>query len=347
MPAVLAIAEQDERSGAAVLAATVAGIEAECRLGALVNPRHYQAGFHATGTLGTFGAAAGVAWLLALEHGQWLHAMGLAGTQAAGLKSAFGTMAKPLHAGKAAADGLLAALLARGGFTANPAIIEAEQGFALTHHGGAPDGERLAKLEGRFLIRDTLFKYHAACYLTHSAIEGALALRAELPPPSGIHRVRLEVAPSSLTVCNIPRPVTGLEGKFSLRATTAMALLGDDTGDAATYSDARMTDPELVSLRDRVEVQPVEGVSPTQTGVLVETDLGTHRAAVDVGRPASDLDLQWQRLSAKFFALATPVVGRSRAEALRDAVASLDTLSSVRQLLALATPGTRDREKTA
>ncbi len=97
VPAALALAERDGRDGASFLAAFVVGAELECRLGALLNPGHYAAGFHATGTPGTFGAAAAAAHLLALDDGQWRNAIGLAGTQAAGLKSGFGTMAKPLH----------------------------------------------------------------------------------------------------------------------------------------------------------------------------------------------------------------------------------------------------------
>ena len=158
LPAVLALAERDDRDGAAFLAAVIVGIELECRLGALIGGPHYAAGFHATGTLGTFGAAAAVAHLMGLDSEAWRHAMGLAGTQAAGLKSGFGTMAKPLHAGRAASNGLTAALLAGAGFSGNPAIIETAQGFAATHAGGAIDAERLARLGDRFLITRDAFQ---------------------------------------------------------------------------------------------------------------------------------------------------------------------------------------------
>ncbi len=162
LPAALTLAERDDLDGAAFLSAVIAGIEFECRLGALIGGPHYAAGFHATGTLGTFGAAAAAAHLLGLDREQWCHAIGLAGTQAAGLKSGFGTMAKPLHAGRAASNGLAAALLARGGFTGNSAIIETAQGFAATHAGGPIDADRLSRVGDRFLITETLFKYHAS-----------------------------------------------------------------------------------------------------------------------------------------------------------------------------------------
>src|SRR5262245_46251648 len=126
--------------------------------------------------------------------GRRLRAIGIAGSEAAGLKAAFGTMAKPLHAGRAASAGALAALLARGGFTAAPDVLETPQGFAAT-----PDPSALDKFAGRFLIRATLFKYHASCYLTHAAIEAARQLRAEHAiDPHAVESVVVTVAPSLL-----------------------------------------------------------------------------------------------------------------------------------------------------
>jgi 2-methylcitrate dehydratase PrpD len=337
VPAALALAERDGRDGASLLAAVVAGVEFECRLGALVNPQHYAAGFHATGTLGTFGAAAAASHLLALDDGQWRNAIGLAGTQAAGLKSGFGAMAKPLHAGRAAANGLTSALLARGGFTANPSIVEAPQGFASTHGDPRLDITSLDRLEGRFLIADTLFKYHASCYLTHAAIEAVLQLRAEAGVLSdAIESVEIRASTGCIGVCDIPEPSTGLQGKFSLRVTTAMALLGDDTTDPAAFNDTRMCDPALVAMRDRVTFMPQSQFAATRATVALRAGGRSFEAEADTGRPATDLDRQWESLSAKFFSLATPVVGRQRARDLHDAIARLETVPSVRGLLALA-----------
>nr|MDP9235892.1 MmgE/PrpD family protein [Chloroflexota bacterium] len=337
VPAALALAERDGRDGASFLAAFVAGVEFECRLGALLNPGHYAAGFHATGTLGTFGAAAAAAHLLALDDEQWRNAIGLAGTQAAGLKSGFGTMAKPLHAGRAAANGLTSALLARGGFTANPSVVEAPQGFASTHGGGDLDITSLDRLEGRFLIADTLFKCHASCYLTHAAIEAASKLRTEAGVlADAIESVEIRGSTGCIGVCDIPEPTTGLEGKFSLRVTTAMALLGDDTTDPAAFNDARMCDPALVAMRDRVTFVPQPKLAATRVTVALRAGGRSFEAEADTGRPATDLDRQWEALSAKFFALATPVVGHQRAVALHDAIERLETVPSMRELTALA-----------
>jgi 2-methylcitrate dehydratase PrpD len=323
LPAALAVAEVLDASGEDLLTALVVGVEVECRVGALLAPQHYGAGWHATGTVGTFGAAAAVAHLLGLDAGRTTHALALAATQAAGLKASFGTMAKPLHVGKAASDGLLAARLAAGGFVGNPSVLEAPEGLAAAAGGATPDPARLDRLEGRWTIRDTLFKYHAACYLTHAAINAALAL-TDAVDAHEIARVEVHVAPDLLSVCNIAAPTTGLEGKFSLRATVAMALLGDDTTDAAGFTDARMADPDLVALRDRVTVVAEDGRAATQATVVVATHGGDRlEADDDTGRPADDLDRQWDRLSTKFRALAAPAVGPAGADTLHRAVAGL------------------------
>jgi len=233
LPAVLALGERVDASGEDLLRALVAGMETQARVGLVVNPGHYAAGFHTTATVGTFGAAAACGRLLGLDVDQRLHSLGIAGTQAAGLKAVFGTMCKPLHAGKAAANGLLAATLAARGFTSATDIVETTQGFAATHAAGDGADERLAAARDRWFTAETLYKVHAACHLTHAAIEAAGRLRTGEP----IERVDVQVHPMCIGVCDIDMPRTGLEGKFSLRATVAMALLGWDTTDPATFTE--------------------------------------------------------------------------------------------------------------
>ena len=337
IPAVLALAETIGASGRDVLEAIVVGIEAECRLGALIGAQHYTIGFHSTGTLGTFGAAAACARMLNLDEDGWLRAFGLAGTQAAGLKSGFGTMAKPLHAGRAAANGLFSALAARGGYTSNPAILEVEQGFFATHAGAKPNPEVLDRFAGQFLIRETLFKYHASCYLTHAPINAAQLIRSEHRiDPKTIDEVEVRVHPSLFNVCNIQEPKTGLEGKFSLRATTAMALLGEDTSDLATFSDAKLTAPGVVSLRDRVKIVAAAKSPQTHATVVVRSTGGDFHAESDSGKPAADIMLQRDNLMRKFLAIAAPIIGRARAEASAQAALGAERVHSVKELLGLS-----------
>jgi len=176
---VLAIAEAKGRSGMDVLRAFIAGYEAAGFVGSLVMRSHYERGFHSTATVGSFGAAAAAGLLLDLDEAQMAVALGLAGTQAAGLKSMFGTMGKPFHAGRAAANGVLAARLAARGFTANASVLEVAQGFIATQSDSDPSIDVPLPPRGSLVV-ETLFKYHAACYLTHSSIEAIKLLRRQL-----------------------------------------------------------------------------------------------------------------------------------------------------------------------
>ena len=335
IPALLALAEHRGASGADFIAAFVAGFEVECRVGALVMPGHYSTGFHATGTLGTFGAAAACAHLMGLSEEQWLHALGIAGAQAAGLKSMFGTMCKPLHAGKASANGLLAATLAGRGFTSNPAVLEAAQGFAATQT-TTPNPERaLSGLGKEFAIRGVLFKYHAACYGTHETIEGVLRLKSEHGlQPGDIRQIQLTVPRGNLAMCNIQEPATALEGKFSLRFTAALAMAGDDTSEQA-FTDSAVRQAGLVELRDRVTVAGREKGAGTE--VTITTTSGAElRTSVNLETPATDLELQRARLEAKFISLARPVIGEDAADALLTRISRLEGEQDMAHLVSLA-----------
>src|SRR5262245_12698747 len=163
LPGLLALAELKGSSGRDVINAFVAGYESACRIGAALQPGHYSLGFHATTPVGCFGSTAACARLLGLGAGTAAMAMGIAGTQAAGLKSQFGTMCKPFHAGKAAQSGLLAARLAARGFSSRTDIVECVQGFALTHGPDFAPEASLAAPEAGFHVLANLFKYHSAC----------------------------------------------------------------------------------------------------------------------------------------------------------------------------------------
>jgi 2-methylcitrate dehydratase PrpD len=244
LPGLIALAESERACGRDLVTAFVAGYETACRLGAALSPGHYDRGFHSTGTIGSFGAAAACARLLGLDAAATATALGIAGTQAAGLKSQFGTMCKPFHAGKAAQNGLLAARLAHRGFTSRPDLVECEQGFALTHGADFRPEAALAEPEHGFHLFANLFKHHAACYLTHAPIECARQLRERHGlTPDRIAGVTLRLDASCDRVCNIPAPIDGLQSKFSLRQTVAMALAGVDTASLRRQQRRRRARP--------------------------------------------------------------------------------------------------------
>ncbi len=337
LPALLALAEERGATGAEVLTAFVAGYELQCRVGRIMSPGHYDVlGFHATATVGSFGAAAACAHLMGLNADQFATALGIAGTQAAGLKSMFGTMCKPLHAGKASYHGLMAAKLAARGFTSRTDVLECTQGFAKTHSPNFNPEKALAEPPQGWYIRNNLFKYHAACYMVHASIDAARKLREQHNiTPDRISRIRMQIEEASDRICNIQAPTTGLEAKFSLKLATAMGLSGVDTGRLSTYSAEVATDPALVAVRDRVEIDFRKGIASTFAAIeLTLTDGSTVSADHDSGVPAADTAEQGRRLEEKFVALVEPVLGGNTAGALIAEIAKLEALPDVRGIMA-------------
>lgn len=337
LPGLLALAEETGATQDDVLTAFVAGYEVVCRTGALMSPGHYDRGFHCTSTVGSVGAAAACARLLGLDAETTATAYGIAATKASGLKSMFGTMCKPLHAGMAARNGLIAARLAARGFTSRPDALECAQGFAATQ---SPDFNPQAAMQDAphdFHIAANLFKYHAACYLTHGAIEAGRLLRGRSGASSNaIESVSIRVPPVADRVCNIAAPATGLEAKFSLRLTVAMALSGRDTSGIATYTDELTRDPELVRLRDLATIEFVDGLPEAKAEVAIAVAGGSRYEAVhDAGRPEADLRLQGQKLERKFDALLVPIMGE-RAGPLRDALTGFGGALPVTDITRLA-----------
>ena len=337
LPGLLALAELKESSGTKVITAFVAGYETACRIGAALQPGHYNLGFHSTGTVGCFGAAAACARLLGLDGDATAMALGIAGTQAAGLKSQFGTMCKPFHAGKAAQNGLLAARLAQRGFSSRTDIVECVQGFALTHGPAFVPEASFATPEAGFHLLANLFKYHAACYFTHAPIECARRLRVEHRlTPDMIAAITLRLDGSCERVCNIPVPVDGLQSKFSLRQTAAMALAGIDTASLDAYSAENTCDAALVGLRERVRFDWQHNWPQTLCELELELFDGRRLSTRhDAGIPATDIAEQGARLAAKFDVLVAPVLGASRARELREMISGLDNVADIRGLTRL------------
>jgi 2-methylcitrate dehydratase PrpD len=334
-PAALALAEARAVDGRALLEAFVAGLEIEARIGALAGESHYAKGWHSTGTIGTFGAAVAAARLLGLDAARMAQALSLAATEAAGLKALFGTMAKPLHAGRAAEAGLLAALLAARGFVAGGTALEDGQGFLATQS-PSPDWSAVAtKTDDLFHLRRVLFKFHAACYGTHAPIEAMRrVMRQPALVPEAIDRFVVGVPPRYLAICNIARPRTGLEAKFSLVFTCAMAALGRDTADPATFSDQLTRDPALCALAERGQAVGDPNLQGSSAMVTVTVrDGGSWAEAADVTEPIADLAAQEATLARKFRSLVAPVLGEAKADAIRDMVLGIEQLANLEGLM--------------
>jgi len=336
MPAILALAEHRGASGRALIEAFVAGVETESRIGIMMGEGHYAKGWHATATIGHFGAAAGAARLLGLDAAQTAIAFGIAGTQAAGLKAMFGTMCKPMHAGKAAQNGLFAAQMAARGFTSRDDVLETSQGFGDTQTDTFAAGAALDGLGERFLLPESRFKYHAACYGAHGPIDAASQARANAAfDADGIERIEIRVQARNLRVCNIQTPATGLEAKFSLRFTVALALLGINTGRLDTFDDAIVTRVDAMALCEKARVVGIDDMARNEAEIIVHQRGGTVvRGHADLTEPVTDLDATWARLRAKFEGLAEPLVGARKTETMLDFIGDLENAPSLAPLLA-------------
>ncbi len=317
-PAVLALAEHHGLSGRDVVRALASGIDAECLAVSYTGRSPYRRGWHATGTVGCFGATAASAQLLGLDAGTTAQAFGIAGTQAAALKAVFGTMSKPLHAGRAAATGVTAARLAKRGFSSRSDILEAPQGFGATQ-GDTMSIERFERdIEGvASFVPDTNYKYHAAGYLVHSAIEAARALQAKHGlGTDDVESIEIKVDSGHFTTVNIPAPSTGLEAKFSLRFAVAMALHGVDTARIESFNDDIVKDPALIATRDKAHVVAFDEPAADTRVTITTKDGRVVSLDVNVAIPERDLELQWRKLEAKFHSLVDPRMGSDAADQL-------------------------------
>lgn len=338
-PALFSLAESRHASGREVMMSFLAGYETGSRIGRLVSPSHYARGFHGTSTMGAFAAAAASAKLLGLDEQGARIALGIAGTQASGLQAVFGTMGKPLNAGRCSFTGMHAARLAARGFTAPEDILGAKFGFAVTQSDDFAADAALAHPPRDFHIFAGTFKYHAACYATHGAIEVIRAISAAHPQAvEQAERIVLLAPGIAQQVCSIPAPTTGLGMKFSIATTAAMSLLGHDTVDPDGFNEVAAADPALIAMRERVSIEYIEGRHVEHCGIELHMPGGEIIAGhYDARENPLTLDEQRRRLITKFRSLAIPVLGEARAAELEERLMALETVADFTEIAELAT----------
>ncbi|MBO0892460.1 MAG: MmgE/PrpD family protein [Acidothermales bacterium] len=337
VPAALAVAEYVGASGADLVDAVTVGVEVSLRVGLGLGKGHFDRGWHVTGTAGHLGAAAAAGRLLGLDVARMVVALGVASTEAAGLQEAFGTMTKSFHAGKAAADGVEAALLAKHGFTGPVAPIEGRRGLAAVAGGGFDPDQIVTRLGERWEIDANAIKPYACGIVSHAAIDAAIALRGDCPEPDRIASVELRVNPVVLDVMGVSDPQDGLAAKFSVYHCFAVGLLDGSAGPPQYTTDRARAD-DVVALRRKVHVRLDPAVRRDEawarvvdvTGDVHERHVG--HATGSIERPMSDAALR-----AKCVGVALPVLGDGTA-AFVDAAFDVDGLPSVAALTRLSVP---------
>ena len=328
--AILAYAEQKPVSGREFVNAMVLGIEAECRIGNAVYPAHYDRGWHITGSTGVFGAAAAMGKLLNLNEQQMTWALGIAAVQPVGLREMFGSMTKSFHPGRAAQNGMVAALLASRNYTSSDAGLEAKSGWANVTSTERKYGEITERLGQTYEIALNTYKPFACGIVIHPTLDACVQLRNEHAlKPEQIERVELRVAPLVLELTGKKTPQTGLDGKFSVYFAAAVALVRGSAG-LHDFTDAAVKDPVIVALRDKVSTTVDRAVRDEQAGVTVILKDGRRlekfieHAVGSVERPMTNTDLE-----AKFRGNATGVLTPAQTDRLIEICWKVESLPNV------------------
>jgi 2-methylcitrate dehydratase PrpD len=334
LPALLALAERTRMSGRDLILGYALGFEAGVRIGQAA-PGHRKCGWHLTGTLGTFAAAAATGRVLGLDAQRLTYALGIAGTQAAGMQQNRGTSCKSFHAGRAASNGLLAALLAERGFDSSEEIVEGKRGFSRIYSDVAHPEIVLEGLGSRWEIAHNGHKPYACGVLLHAAIDAVtkVSLDAGLDP-SEVDAIELTVHPNAVLITGVLEPKTGLQSKFSLAHTAAVAFI-DRAAGIAQYSDERARAPDVAELRRKVSANADEALGEDQAWAVVTSRGRRFEARVDHATGTIENPMSDEAIEQKFLGNVVPVIGENRAEQIRRAVWRLDQVADVRELIDL------------
>jgi 2-methylcitrate dehydratase PrpD len=359
IPAALAVAEREHADGCAFLTAVIVGYDAAFRIGEAVNPSHYFF-FHPTGTVATFGAAAAAGSLLGLNADQMVDALGSAGTQAAALWefNADGAMSKHLHPGKAAMNGILAADLARVGFTGATRILEGERGFfrAMTRgpESSAPhyDASRITDgLGTNWKICENGYKLYSCCAHTHTAVDCVLEIRARGRWTKDdvlreVEDIAIETYGPGYEIVKEMNPRTPYQAKFSLAYCVAAALAEGSLG-LQQFGDDRfgpdgVRDPAIATVLQRIQVSVSQELTvqypakwPARLTVSVNGGR-VERAASDCPRGHAENPVSTEDLERKFSALVASRFGHQTAHAMLAALHSIERSPNIAELFAPA-----------
>ena len=338
LAALLALSERAPVSGEDLMLAYAVGFEAGVRAGRTA-PGHHKGGWHLTGTLGSIAAGAAAGKLLKLDAQKLTYAMGIAATQAAGMQQNRGTMCKSFHAGKAASNGVLAALLAERGFDSTQEIIEGKKGFSRIYSDVAEPEALVAGLgqglSKGWLIESNGHKPYACGIVLHPLIDAVIAIRnRDKVDPAAVSEIALRVNPLVLSITGVVDPSTGLQSKFSTLHSAAVALVDGNAG-MAQYSDAKAVDPAIAELRRKVKPIADDTLRKDEAHAVITAAGQRHEIHIDHASGTTENPMTDAQIEIKFLANATPAIGEERAKRAVAFVWSLDKQPDVRELIAL------------
>lgn len=338
-PAAVAVAEYKQASGKDLITAFIIGFEVAARIGIAAGQTHYEYGWHATATIGRFGATASASKLMGLSAEQIVNAFGITGTQVSGLREVFGTMSKPFHAGKAAMDGVLSIALARRNFDSSHEIFEGRFGLKNVFSPKSQYNDMLTGLGEKYHIQDIAFKPYASALATHSTIQAIEAMRnKEAITAADVEAIRIEFGPLPFSVVNRKDPRKVLEGKFSVQHCAAIAFIRGRVGrDMFTLNE--LNDPQIIAFRERVNVLLNPELSLFETIVTVKTKQGaSFRQHIKESKGSPGVPLSFVEMKDKFMDLATSVIPEENAEKIVEKIGRLQDIADVTEIISLCNP---------
>lgn len=334
--ALLALSEYHPISGREFLNALVLGVETECRIGNAVYPNHYDVGWHITGTAGVFGAAAAAGKVLGLTEQQMVWALGLAASQPVGLRESFGSMNKSFNPGRAASNGLFAALLAAKDYTSSDGMIEAKRGWANAISTKQDYREITEGLGQRYEAALNTYKPFACGIVIHPAIDAAIQLRNEYKLTADqIASIDLKVNPLVIELTGKKTPRIGLEGKFSVYHSVAVAIIEGAAGERQ-YSDRAVQDPAVIALRDRVTATVVPSIKPEQVDMTITLKDGRKlHKFIEHAIGSLEVPMTDKQLETKFLDLVNGVLPDAQVRRMIDACWQVESLKNAGDIATL------------
>ena len=333
-----ALAPETRPDGARALNAFALGCEAQLRVGVSISPQHYDRGWHITGTCGVIGCAVTAALLLGLDETGFAEAVAIAASMFVGQREAFGTMTKPYHPGKAAANGVAAARLAQRGQRAAADIFEASGGYSHSLSTRVDFEQMNGEFGERWELLFNTYKPYPCGIVAHPAIDGGLALSAQIGDVASIDAITLRCHPLVPELMGNPQPKDGLQARFSAIHGVAAALCDRQVG-LAQYEDQRVTRDDVRALRAKTTLAPDASVRRDE--VLIEARLNdgsTLRHHVEHARGSLARPLTDDELMNKVRLLIDPHLGDGAADRLAASVANLQAAPNLDALFSLCTP---------
>lgn len=338
--ALLAVAEAyGPFTGADFITAFVAGVEAECKLGLSVTPEHYGVGWHITSTTGSIGAAVAVGKLLRLNVTHMQNAIGLASTQVVGMQVFFGSDTKSFHVGRAAQGGMLAALLARNGYTSALDALEAKYGWlhvVSTRENATAYFDQLGKI---WEIEKNTFKPYPCGIVMHPTIDGSIQISTEMASSGlaakDIRSIELRVNPEVLILTGKKTPKTGLEAKFSIFHATAVSFLYK-MATPSQFTDQVVGNSTVIELRNKVNATVDESVPKAAAFITVNFSNGTQlEKHIEHAKGSIENPLTDEELYKKFIEQTTLAIGETRAQNAYLAFSNVDKMEDVAKIRSL------------